>query len=233
MRIAEFEIEVERKPIKNIHLAVYPPDARVHVSVPELMREDDISMYLYSKIDWIRNQYDSVKQQERQSDREFISGENHYLFGQRYLLMVKPSTDRARAELTTKCIDMYVRPGATLDKKQQLLDDLYRTQLKAVLADYVAKWASVMDEDISTFSWSVLRMQKLWGNCTTGSRKIKFNLMLARVPLRCIEYVVVHELNHLKVHEHNKMFAALLSKYMPDWATRKRELDEFIALPIS
>lgn len=88
-----------------------------------------------------------------------------------------------------------------------------------------------MCEDLSTFEWSILLMQKQWGSCLTSARKIQFNLLLVRVPLRCIEYIVVHEIAHLKEHRHNKDFIAMLDKYLPDWQLRKKELDDFIALP--
>ena len=88
-----------------------------------------------------------------------------------------------------------------------------------------------MDENPSSFEWTILHMQKQWGSCKTEARKIQFNLLLGRVPLRCIEYVVVHEMAHLKEHRHNKDFVTMLDKYLPDWQFRKKELDEFIALP--
>lgn len=96
----------------------------------------------------------------------------------------------------------------------------------------VEKWSALMDENARPFTWSILHMQQQWGSCQTEKRKILYNLVLARVPLRCIEYVVVHELCHLKVHQHNRDFIALLNHYMPDWQLRKKELDDFIALPI-
>ena len=233
MQIAEFDIQVERKPIKNIHLSVYPPDARVHVSVPDYMREDDISMFLYSKLAWIRNQAENVRQQDRQDEREFVSGESHYLFGNRYLLKVIPtSAGRTGISKKVKYIEMYARPNATIDIKRSLLNEYYRQELHQVLDGMIIKWSRRMGEDTVSFTWSILHMQQQWGSCQTEKRKIFYNLILARVPLRCIEYVVVHELCHLKVHPHNRDYIALLNHYMPDWQLRKKELDAFIALPI-
>ena len=102
-----------------------------------------------------------------------------------------------------------------------------------IIEPLIAKWSERMDEAIDTFSWSILLMQNQWGSCTTESRKIQFNLLLARVPIRCIEYIVVHEMTHLKIHQHNNDFILTLNKYLPDWNMRKKELDEFIALPLS
>ncbi len=233
MKVAEFDIDVERKAIKNIHLTVYPPDGRVRISVPCSMGDDEVSMFLYSKLDWLRNKYKEVLTQERQTDREFVSGENHYLFGNRYLLKVVPVTTGGFVVVRSRFIEMWTRKESTVENKQQLMDEFYRGKLYTLLTDMVKKWSEMMNEPIESFSWSILLMQKQWGSCLTEKRKIQFNLLLARVPQRCIEYVVVHELAHLKVHEHNKEFTALLNKYLPDWAMRKKELDEFIALPIS
>jgi len=231
MRIAEFDIEVEHKEIKNIHLAVYPPDGRIHISVPDYMKDDEVSMFLYTKLPWIRKKYEEVLAQKRQDKREYVSGESHYLLGRRYLLKVKPTTERGHIVKKVKYLEMYVRKDATTERRQSVMEEFYRAELRPVLETYVRKWTKKMGEEATTFDWTILLMQKQWGSCLTLTRKIQFNLLLSRVPLRCIEYVVVHEMAHLKEHRHNKDFIALLDKYLPDWQLRKKELDEFIALP--
>ena len=233
MKIAEFDIEVERKPIKNIHLAVYPPDGRIHVSIPETMKDDDLSMFLFSKLSWIRQKREEVLSQERQAERKFVTGESHFLLGRRYLLRVRPTNGVAHVEKQLKYLDMYVRKGVSRERKQECMDTFYRQELRMIIEPLIAKWSERMDEAIDTFSWSILLMQNQWGSCTTESRKIQFNLLLARVPIRCIEYIVVHEMTHLKIHQHNNDFILTLNKYLPDWNMRKKELDEFIALPLS
>lgn len=231
MKIAEFDIEVEYKRIKNIHLAVYPPDGRVHISVPDYMKKDDVCIFLYSKLPWIRKQYEVVLKQERQDLREYVSGESHYLLGRRYLLKVLPTTGRAHIVKKVKYLEMYVRKDSGLEHRRTVMNEFYREELRPVLETYVDKWAEVMEEHLSSFDWVILLMQKQWGSCLTKARKIQFNLLLSRVPLRCIEYIVVHEMLHLKEHRHNKNFIHLLEEYLPDWQLRKKELDEFIALP--
>lgn len=231
MRIAEFDIEVEHKGIKNIHLAVYPPDGRVHISVPDYMKDDEVSMFLYTKLLWIRKKYEEVLSQERQDIREYVSGESHYLLGRRYLLKVIPTTERAHIVKKVKYLEMYVRKDATTERRQAVMEEFYRLELRPVLEALVKKWADAMAENPSSFEWTILLMQKQWGSCLTSARKIQFNLLLSRVPLRCIEYIVVHEMLHLKEHRHNKDFVSMLDKHLPDWQLRKKELDEFIALP--
>ncbi len=231
MRIAEFDIEVEHKAIKNIHLAIYPPDGRVHISVPDYMKDDEVSMFLYTKLLWIRKKYEEVLSQERQDIREYVSGESHYLLGRRYLLKVIPTTERAHIVKKVKYLEMYVRKNATTERRQAVMEEFYRLELRPVVEALVKKWADAMAENPSSFEWTILLMQKQWGSCLTSARKIQFNLLLSRVPLRCIEYIVVHEMLHLKEHRHNKDFVSMLDKYLPDWQLRKKELDEFITLP--
>lgn len=231
MRIAEFDVEVEHKRIKNIHLAVYPPDGRIHISVPDYMKDDEVSMYLYTKLPWIRKQREEVLAQERQDIREYVSGESHYLLGRRYLLKVIPTTERAHIVKKVNYFEMYVRKNSGSDRRRAVMEEFYREELRPVLETFIDKWAKAMEENPSSFDWSILLMQKQWGSCITKTRKIQFNLLLSRVPLRCIEYIVVHEMAHLKEHRHNKDFIAMLNKYLPDWQLRKKELDEFIALP--
>lgn len=233
MQIAEFEIEVEKKSIKNVHLAVYPPDGRVHVSVPQRMSDDELNLFLFSKLSWIRNSFENVNNQLRQSEREFVSGESHYFFGQRYLLKVIRTKEKAHVEKKVKFIELHVRENSSLERRRDLMESFYREQLSILLSRLVEKWTKIMDEDKRPISWSILHMQQQWGNCQTDARKIKFNLLLARVPKRCIEYIVVHELTHLKTHRHNNDFSLLLNKYLPDWPMRKKELDEFIALAMN
>lgn len=231
MQISEFDITVEHKAIKNIHLAVYPPDGRVHISVPVDMKDEEVSFFLYSKLSWIRTQYRTVVSQERQSPRQYVSGENHYLFGNRYLLRVIPTVGAHHIELKTASLDMYVRESTSIPNRQALMNSFYRSQLQPVLEQMVTNWSNQMGEDVTSFRWQILTMRQQWGSCSTQNRSIRYNLLLARVPRRCIEYVVVHELAHLKVHEHDIKFRAILDAYLPDWQQRKKELDEFVILP--
>lgn len=232
MKIGEFEVEVERKAIKNIHLAVYPPDGRVHISVPRAMADEDVGAFLYSKLAWIRKHHALVRGQERQSGREYVTGENHYLLGRRLLMKVVPESGKGYVVTTAKTIELHVGADATLERRRAVMEDYCRMLLYAVLEDEILRWAAVMGEDPETMKVAVRRMTSAWGRCNADKRSMTFNLQLVRMPVRCIQYVVVHELLHLKVHGHGKAFAEGLDMVMPDWRLRKKELDEFTALPM-
>lgn len=231
MNIDGLEIEVERKPIKNMHLSVYPPDGRVHLSVPDYLSEADARSYVISKWEWIRRQQDEIAAQARQTTREYVSGENHYFFGVRYRLRVVYTTSGANSiEPRGDVMTMRIRKGSTLERRAELMTEWYREQLKSYLAPLVEHWAQKLEEP--NVSWQVKEMKTMWGSCGVKRRALLFNLELARVPKECIEYVVVHELTHLKVENHNKLFEALMTQRLPGWRSLRTQLNEFIALPL-
>lgn len=230
MKISDIEIDVEYKAIKNIHLAVYPPNGNVHVSAPDYCTEDDLRAYLLSKLPWIRKQQKEILEQERETRREYVSGENHYLFGKRYILRVIEENTVPRIEITHKYILMYVRPESTREKRMEVLHEYYRQELHCKLNELFPRWMEKMGQE--NFTWKILAMKTQWGSCMQNKREIRMNLALARVPVECIEYIIVHEMSHLRVRLHNKMFESLLSMYMPNWRKLRQELNEFVSVPL-
>lgn len=228
MRIDDIDIQVEFKPIKNTHLAVYPPDGRVHVSAPDYLTEDDVRSYVVSKWDWILKQRREIAATARQTPREYVSGESYYHFGQRYRLRVVEQPRCAHSiNKQGDLLIMTVQPGTTLENRALVMREWQRAELKALLTDMVATWAAKVNEENVT--WEVKQMSTQWGSCIEKKRHLIFNLELARVPKPCIEYVVVHELTHLKVKNHNKLFSAFMTQRLPRWQERRTELNNFIA----
>lgn len=231
MNIDGLEIEVERKPIKNMHLSVYPPDGRVHLSVPDYLTEGDVRSYVISKWEWIRTQQDEIAAQARQTPREYVSGENHYYFGVRYRLRVSYVTSGANSvEVRGDTMTMRVRKDSTVERRAELMTEWYREQLKEYIGPLVARWAEKLEE--RNVTWQIKSMKTLWGSCNARRRSLLFNLELARVPKECIEYVVVHELTHLKIQNHSKVFEFLLGQQIPNWKSLRKKLNEYVAMPI-
>jgi len=228
MRIDDIDIEVEFKHIKNTHLAVYPPDGRVHVSAPDYLTEDDVRSYVVSKWDWILKQRREIVATARQTPREYVSGESYYHFGQRFRLRVVEQP-RCAHSITKQgnLLIMTVQPGTTTENRALVMREWQRAELKTLLTDMVASWAAKVNEENVT--WEVKQMSTQWGSCIEKKRHLIFNLELARVPKGCIEYVVVHELTHLKVKNHNKLFSAFMTQRLPRWQERRTELNNFIA----
>lgn len=231
MNIDGLEIEVERKPIKNMHLSVYPPDGRVHLSVPDYLTEGDVRSYVISKWEWIRKQQDEIAAQARQTQREYVSGENHYYFGIRYRLRVSYINSGANSvEVRGDTMTMRVRKDSTVERRAELMTEWYREQLKEYIGPLVERWAEkLVERDVT---WQIKSMKTLWGSCNARRRSLLFNLELARVPKECIEYVVVHELTHLKIQNHSKVFEFLLGQQIPNWKSLRKKLNEYVAMPI-
>ena len=230
MIVGNIDIEVERKPIKNLHLAVYPPNGRVHVSSPKEWSDEDIRSFVVSRWDWIEEQRKDIANQARQSHREFVDGESHYVLGVKYRLEVKYAHAAPSVEIHGGVVSMTVRPDASESKRSEVMREYLRSVLKEELAEMVDKWCKKME--VEEVTWIVKQMKTRWGSCVESKKLIQLNLELARLPRRCIEYVVVHELCHLRVHGHNRMFENLISQYLPNWKSLRKELNGFVALPM-
>ena len=229
--IQDISVDVERKPIKNMHLSVYPPDGRVHLSMPFFLTEEDARSFLYKKWSWILRCREQVITQQRQTWREYISGESHYLFGARYMLIVESITTGANiVTVNGNKIVMHCRPTATRENRQAQLQEWYRSQLKEKLTALVDKWADKLHEP--NVDWTIKKMRTEWGSCIPRKRHLVFNLDLARVPMDCVEYIVVHELTHLKALNHGPAFQALMTERLPNWKLLRKQLNDFIALPM-
>ncbi len=225
IKVSGLEVEVVRKDIKNLHLAVHPPNGRVRVSSPLLVDDEAVRLAVISKIAWIRRQQAIFEGQERQSIREYVTGESHYLWGERYLLNVAYHQAPPKVELRNKSkIDLYVRDGSNWKKRQEVLQEWYREQLKEVIPDLISKWEDIIGEEV--LDWSVKRMKTKWGTCTVEDRRIWLNLELAKKPPLCLEYIIVHEMVHLLEHHHNDRFVSLMEQFMPRWRLHRDELNQ-------
>jgi len=225
--VNKIPVEVEWKDIKNIHLTVYPPDARVHVSAPAQMTEDAVRLFIITKLEWIGKKVESIINQVRQTEREYVSGENHYYKGIRYRLQVIYQDAPPKVELKgTQYIHLFVRPEAPTEKRAEILREWYRSELKQILPSLVAKWERLLE--VQVVHWEVKQMKTLWGSCNHRTKRIIFNLELIKKPLHCIEYIVAHELAHLVERLHTSRFTSLLDTCLPDWRQIKDELNEFV-----
>jgi predicted metal-dependent hydrolase len=224
IKVAGISISVVRKDIKNLHLGVYPPAGRVRVAAPLRISDEAVRLAVIDKLAWIRLQRSKFEQQPRQSRRELATGESHYVFGRRCRLRLRETTDRPSIKTRgVAALDMCVRPGTTLEQREDLLARWYREQLKAVIAPMVAKWSVTLA--VQPTAWGVKRMKTKWGSCTPTTRRLWFNTELAKKPIDCIEYIVVHELMHLLAEKHGERFNALMDRYLPRWPSKRKRLN--------
>ena len=223
--VNDLVVKVVRKDIKNLHLAVCPPDGWVRVSAPLRVNDEAVRLAVISKLAWIKRQQAKFAGQERQPAREYISGESHYYWGRRYLLNVIYHSAPPRVVVRNKTkLDLYVRVGSDAAKRQRALRAWYRQQLKAAIPPLVAKWQVKMGVQVA--EWRVKRMKTRWGTCNVQARRIWLNLELVKKPPNCLEYIVVHEMVHLMERLHNKRFVAYMDKFVPQWRLLRAELNQ-------
>lgn len=226
--INDIEIELTKKNIKNLHLSVHPPDGRVKISAPNRMDIDTIRLFAISKLAWIKRQQNKFRSQERQPEREYVSGESHYFLGQRYLLNVIYTNKRKQGvEIRNKrYIDLYVRENTPKYLRERVMIEWYRKKLKELIPPLIAKWEPIIEVKVNEFG--VKRMKTRWGSCNPAAKRIWLNLELAKKSPSCIEYVVVHEMVHLLERSHNERFIAYMDKFLPNWRAIRAELNGLI-----
>ena len=222
--VANIPVEVVKKKIKNMHLSVLPPDGKVRVSAPEKLSDESIIMFVRTKVGWIRKQQEKFEQQPRQSERQYVSGETLYVWGRQYFLQVEYSYKGNSLVLSGDRAILTVRRESTPTQRETFVNEWYRTLLKAEVEKYLPKWERITG--LQCISWQSKYMTTRWGTCNTNTRKIWLNLQLAKKPIECLEYVILHELAHLKVRNHSKDFAALMDQYMPYWRETKKLLND-------
>lgn len=217
-------VEVVRKSIKNLHLGVYPPNGRVRVAAPLAISDDAVKLAVISKFGWIKRQQAKFEAQPRQSQREMINGESHYFLGQRYRLKIIEHNGAGKVVLRNKTVmNIYVRNGVDAEQRDRVLQRWYREQLKALIPTLLDKWQRILGVQIS--DWGIKKMKTKWGGCNVEVRRIWLNLDLAKKPVQCLEYIIVHELVHLLERRHNDSFNNHMNKVMPQWKHLREELN--------
>jgi predicted metal-dependent hydrolase len=224
----DITVDVVLKDIKHIHLSVYPPSGRVRIAAPSRMRLDTIRVFAISKLGWIKQQQQKHQAQERETPREYLDRESHYLWGKRYLLKVIEGNEAPSVALQHSRMLLRVRPGIDAKKKQAIVEAWYRQQLKKAVPPLIARWEPLLGVKVERFF--VRRMKTKWGSCNHRARTIRLNTELAKKPRECLEYIVVHEMIHVLEPTHNARFVALMDQFMPQWRFYRDQLNR---LPVS
>lgn len=226
--VANLDIEVVRKDIKNMHLAVYPPDGRIRLAAPNQTDPEVVRMFAISKLGWLKKHIKNLKAQEREAPRDYVSGESNYFQGKRFLLKVKEAKGNNKVSLSGfKHLEMHVKPGTNIEDKAKLIKEWYRHQLKTLVPLLLDKWQPIMQVECK--SWGIKQMQTKWGSCNPEAGRIWLNLELAKKPIPCLEYIIVHELTHLLERHHNDRFVKYMDQFMPKW---RQHRDLLNSLPV-
>ena len=217
-------VEVVHKDIKHFYIGVHPPNGLVRVSAPLHFDEDAIRMAVITRLAWIRRKQAEFAKQERQSEREFVTGESHYFEGRRYRLDVIEQDCPPKVWLpnSTK-IALSVRPGSDRAKRETVMQGWYREHLRRQIPPLLEKWESKLE--VSVNEVRIRKMKTLWGSCNIEAKRIWLNLELAKKSKSCLVYVLVHEMVHLLERNHNDRFRELMDNFLPQWRIYRDQLN--------
>ena len=217
-------VEIVRKDIKHLHLGVYPPTGRVRVASPSRLDDDAVRLAVISRLGWIRRQQAEFAQQDRQSQREFVTGESHYFWGRRYRIDIIEHNGPPAVRLPNNTtMELRVRPGSDRDMREAVLHRWYRHQLRAEVPALVAKWQPRVGVIVNEVR--IKKMKTRWGSCNASAGRVWLNLELVKKPPSCLAYILVHEMVHFLERHHNERFRALMDALMPQWRLYKDELN--------
>ena len=223
INLGNINIAIIAKDIKNVHLAVLPPLGRVRISAPKRMNLEAIRMFAITKLSWIKRQQSKMLKQEREGVKNYVNRESHYFLGKRYLLKVVEVNHKPTVLLNHSNIVLNIKPNFSPAQRQILLQEWYRFKLKETAIKMIKKWERKMNVEVGELA--IRKMKTRWGSCNQQSKKIHLNLELAKKPLQCLEYIIVHEMVHLLERKHSERFVACMNKFLPNWKSYKENLN--------
>lgn len=223
LTVRGIDIDVIYKNIKHLHIGVYPPAGRVRVAAPTRLDDDAIRLAIVQRLPWIQRQRKELANATRQTTRDMVTGESHYVWGMRKRLKVVERPGRAHIEIDGDRLVLYVAPGADAKQRRTVLDRWYREQLRVALPDLISQWEQGLG--VTVPKWTIRKMKTKWGSCNRENHNVWFNVELAKKHPDCLEYIVAHELTHYFERTHGAAFTALMDKHLPDWRVRRDELN--------
>lgn len=207
---------------KRLTLTVYP-DQRIIARIPFGFPKPKIEEYFKKKTRWMLKHLDHFEQHPPENEKHFIDRENHKYLGKEYSLKLKQGP--SRVNLHENDLILRVKDINDSGMKKRILDNWYRKEAVRVLTPLFNEWiAKLQYLGLPQTSLRFYKMKRRWGSCSSKS-VITLNTELIKKDLALIDYVIVHEICHLKVPAHNKAYYALVGSIMPDWKERRSALN--------
>ncbi len=221
---AGIQAQVVKKAVKNLRITVLPPDGTVRVTAPYFLPDREVAAFVAAKAEWIRRQQARFAVKARQAAPEYISGEPVYIWGRLYTLQLTEGGGKNGVHLEGAGVVLHMaQAGSTLQQRQAVIEKWQRCLLRKAVDALMPTWEA--RTGLFCSAWQIRRMRTRWGSCNTRTGKIWLALQLAEHPPECLEYVLLHELVHLRIRGHGADFKAFLSSYMPDWKKRQKKLN--------
>lgn len=224
IRLGDITVQVTRKAIKNVHLSVHPPEGRVTLTAPTATRLEVARAYAISRLGWIRAQQASLRRQARETPRDFVERESHYLWGKRYLLAVRLRDAKPSVALDHRRITLIVRPLSSAARRAEVIHSWHKSLLHVAVPPLIEKWETRLGVKVA--GYFLQRMKTKWGSCNHRDGHIRLNTELVKKPKDLLEYVIVHEMVHLLEPTHSERFVTLLQENYPSWREARTELNE-------
>lgn len=221
----EFRIQFRKRKRLTIHVH---PDKTVKVIAPEERSLDEVVQRVRKRAAWILKQQDYFEQfQPLPTPRRYVSGETHLYLGRQYLMKVRTSSQEL-VKLKGRYLHVSTQNPKSVNQVSALVDAWY----SAHAGKTFQRRLELCRDRIRTFRSEdpdivVRKMRTRWGSCTRAGNLV-LNTELVKAPLDCIDYVIVHELCHLRVRLHSPTFYRLLTRCLPDWERRKRRLERVL-----
>lgn len=225
LQIGNVPVTVLRKQnLKNVYLRVLPPDGQVTVSAPSYVTNTELSNFLLSKLPDIYVRQERIRSQPRQTERTYVSGEAHYLWGNPHRLQVVYKGARTSVTKQANKLVMTVPEGYTAEQRKRVMKEWYRAELRRILQSAIRRCVQITGIEANDFR--IKNMKTRWGTCNIRHRRIWVNLQLVKKPPECLDYVIIHELVHLVEANHTHRFHELVEKNCPTWREANKALKE-------
>lgn len=231
IQLGEIAVALTHKDVKHVHLSVHPPSGRVTLVAPNGTRSEVARAYAISRLGWIRDQQAKMLGQARETPRQFVERESHYLWGRRYLLTVREEEAKPSVRLSHRAIMLTVRPGSSGAKRASVMHEWHKSLMHDAVRELIARWEPKLG--VAVAGYFLQRMKTKWGGCNHRARTIRLNTELVKKPKDLLEYVVVHEMLHLVEPTHSERFLRLMSKHYPAWREARAELNELPLAAVS
>ncbi|MFQ6724186.1 MAG: M48 family metallopeptidase [Clostridia bacterium] len=226
------DIKITKKRMKNIRLTISKL-GNINVSIPYNTTYSYAYQFLTRKRTWINTQLKKINANLLRTSCNFTNNGNIFLLGNNYPLSVMQGTRNkvifnntpSEQPLQTNSFTIYIKSN-DVDIKS-----LFVKWCKKYFLDFFTNRLNFIYNQIFKNSLppntKIKTMKSMWGNCNYVKKVITLNLYLAKTPIECIDYVIIHELCHLIHHNHSKDFYNLMNTLLPDWKVRKKALNKY------
>ena len=222
--VSGIPIEVQKKNIKNMHLQVKPPDGHVVISAPSSMDDKALEVYARTNLGWVKKQIERFQEQPRSAKRQYVSGETMYIWGKQYFLTFISDAQKNSFEIVGNKVYLHMREESSVRQRESYVREQHRIMLKGEIERLLPKWEQITG--VCCESWQTKYMTTCWGTCNTDKKRLWFNLQLIQKPVECLEYVILHELIHLRERTHNEFFTEYMDLYMQNWREIRKQLND-------